>query len=98
MKESKFQSDLIDELEYIFPGCIVTKQDSSFRQGIPDLIILWKDRWAMLECKRSANEPFQPNQKYYIRKANKVSFGAVIFPENREEVLHALEQSFRPRR
>ena len=78
----------------MFPGCIVMKNDSGYIQGIPDLTILWKDKWAMLECKRSASASRQPNQEYYIKMTGEMSFGRFIFPENEEEVLNDLQQSF----
>ena len=53
MLESKFQSNLIKELKSMFPGCIVMKNDSSYIQGIPDLIVLHQDKWATLECKKN---------------------------------------------
>ena len=49
MLESKFQAQLIQELRKMFPGCIVTKLDPDHIQGIPDLLILYKDKWASLE-------------------------------------------------
>jgi hypothetical protein len=82
----------------IFPGCIVTKLDSGHIQGIPDLLILWNERWACLECKRSKNASHRPNQDYYVNKMNDMSFSAFIYPENKEEVLHELQQAFRVRR
>lgn len=94
-RESKFQSDLIKELKIRFPGCFVTKLDSGHTQGIPDLLILWNDRWATLECKKSKNAKHQPNQNYYVNKMNEMSFSAFIYPENKEEVLHELQQAFR---
>ena len=94
--ENKFQSDLIKELKIIFPGAIVTKLNANHIQGIPDLLILYEDRWAVLECKKSANESFRPNQQYYLEKMNKMSFAAVIFPENKKEVLDGLQSALRP--
>ena len=96
--ERDFQSKLIKELETLFPGCIVTKLDSGHIQGIPDLLVLWKDRWATLECKKTAHEEPRPNQPYYVELMNQMSFSRFIFPENKEEVLHELEQAFRSRR
>ena len=52
MLESEFQNKLIQELKRMFKGCIVTKLDSSHIQGIPDLLILYNDKWATLECKK----------------------------------------------
>lgn len=91
--ESKFQSDLIKDLQAMFPGCIVLKNDPDYIQGIPDLLILYNDKWAALECKKSAVARHRPNQDYYIEKMNHMSFSAFIFPENREEILHELQQS-----
>ena len=98
MRESSFQSKLIKELKARFPGCIVIKNDPTYIQGIPDLIILYKNRWAALECKRSANEHHQPNQDYYVEIMDDMSFAAFIFPENKEEVLNELQQSFKVKR
>lgn len=97
-RESKFQAELRKTLEDVFPGCIILKNDPNLQQGIPDLIILWRSRWAMLEVKESAVAPEQPNQRWFIEKANAFSYGAFIYPENAEEVLNALQQAFRARR
>lgn len=94
MKENQFQARLIKRLKALFPGCIVMKNDSGYIQGIPDLTILWNDKWAFLECKQNANASRQPNQEYYIETASKMSFGRFIFPENEEEVLRDLQQAF----
>lgn len=96
--ESKFQAELIKEIKARFPGCIVCKMDSGYIQGIPDLLILWEDRWALLECKRNANSTHRPNQDYYVDVANKMSYAAFIFPENKEDVLNAMEEAFKSRR
>lgn len=97
MRENKFQSGLIKELKKRFPGCIVLKNDANYIQGIPDLIVLYKGRWALLECKKSAHEEHQPNQDYYIERGDKMSFARFIFPENKEEVLNELQCTFQPR-
>lgn len=92
--ESGFQNKLITELKERFPGCVVMKNDASYIQGVPDLTILYGDRWATLECKRSSNESHQPNQDYYVAKMNDMSYSRFIFPENKDEVLNELEQTF----
>lgn len=97
-RENDFQANLILELYDMFPGCLILKNDANYLQGILDLTILWKKNWAMLECKRGPNEPFRPNQEYYLDWADSMSFGACIFPENKEEVLDALQHAFRSRR
>lgn len=95
MRESEFQSKLIKELHSRFKDCIVTKLDSGHIQGIPDLLILWQNHWATLECKKSANANKRPNQEYYVNRMNEMSFSRFINPENKEEVLNDLEQAFR---
>lgn len=94
--ERKFQASLIKEIEELFPGCIVTKITT--RQGLPDLLILYNDKWAMLECKRSEAASRQPNQEYYVGRLNEMSFSRFIFPENKSEVLDELQQTFKPER
>lgn len=95
MRESDFQSKLIKELKSRFEDCIVTKLDSGHIQGIPDLLILWRNHWATLECKKSNGASKRPNQEYYVKKMNEMSFSRFICPENKEEVLNDLEQAFR---
>ena len=94
MLESKFQSELKKELKEKFKGCIVTKLDSGDIQGIPDLLSLYKDKWATLECKKNAKASKRPNQQYYVEMMDNMSFSRFICPENKEEVLHDLQQSF----
>lgn len=94
MKESEFQSNLKNEIKSLFPGCIITKMDSGYIQGIPDLLILYKNKWATLENKRSANASHRPNQDYYVKKMNEMSFSRFIYPENKNEVLSELQKFF----
>ncbi len=94
MLESKFQLELIPELRNLFAGCVILKNDPNYLQGFPDLLILFRDKWAVLEVKKSATARHQPNQLYYVGMANAMSFGSFIFPENKEEVLYDLQQAF----
>ena len=91
--ERKYQSDLIKKIKKLLPGSMVLKNDSEYIQGIPDLIVLYKDRWAGLECKRDKKSSHRPNQDYYISKMNEMSYASFIYPENEEEVLDALQRS-----
>jgi hypothetical protein len=94
MLENKFQANLIKKIKSLYPGCIVMKNDSSYIQGIPDLLVLYKDKWASLECKKTAKARHQPNQDYYVNQMNEMSFAKFIFPENEDEVLGELRQLF----
>lgn len=98
MLEARFKTKLIRDLEYIFPGCLIFHLDPHEYQGIADLLILYEDRWAALEGKRSEDAPHRPNQEYYVDLMNSMSFAAFIYPENKEEVLDALELTFRSKR
>ena len=98
MNEAGFKTKVIERLNELFPGCEIIKPDPSHTQGIPDLVILWGSYWASLEFKKSANANIQPNQEYYVERLDSMSFAAFIHPDNVEEVLHALEQAFKPSR
>jgi hypothetical protein len=92
MLESDFQSDLVSELETLFPGALIYKNETI--QGFPDLTVLWKKNWALLECKKNKSASHQPNQDYYVDRANAMSFSRFIYPENKQEVLNELQQAF----
>ena len=94
MLERNFQSGLIKEIKTRFDGCIVTKNDASYIQGIPDLLVLYKDKWASLECKKSQQASKQPNQEYYVKQMDDMSFSRFVCPENKEAVLNELQQAF----
>lgn len=96
--ESEFQRKLIKEIEERLPGSIVMKNDSSYIQGIPDLTILYENKWATLECKKEGKASHQPNQDYYVGVMDSMSFSRFVYPENKEEVLNDLEQSFKSKR
>jgi Holliday junction resolvase len=94
--ERDFQSDLIKELKSFFKGCIVMKLNSGYIQGIPDLLVLYKDKWATLECKKTKGAKKRPNQEYWVKLMDQMSFSRFICPENKEEVLNELQQAFKP--
>lgn len=97
-KESAFQSKLIKELKAIFPGCMVLKNDPTYIQGFPDLLVLYNDRWAALEVKRTETASHRPNQEYYVDKLGRMSYAAFICPENKEDILNELESALRSAR
>ena len=92
--ESKFQKELMDKIRKQYPGCVILKNDSSYIQGFPDWTILYKDKWAVLEVKRSKNAAKQPNQEYYVDTLNNMSFSRFVYPENSEEVLEDISKYF----
>ena len=100
MLERDFQRGLIKELKDHYPGCIVLKNDANYKSGIPDLTILYKDFWAALEVKASEKEALKKqtgtraNQPRYVKRLNEMSFAAYIFPENKEVILHELDEHF----
>lgn len=97
MLESKFQSNLIQELKSTYPGVIVLKNDEQYKPGFPDLTVLWHHRYAVLECKQSASSPYRPNQEYYLERVAEMSFSATVYPDNKDDVLHELHRHFTKR-
>ena len=91
--ESGFQDKLRDELKSKYPDSLIFKMDQI--QGIPDMLILYKNKYAFLENKKSANAPHQPNQDYYVDKLNNMSFARFVYPENKDNVLEELDLYFR---
>lgn len=98
MAESIFQKKFIGRLKREFPGCEVLKNDSGYRQGVPDWTLFYGRYWAMLEIKDSLKAKRQPNQDYYVEQFNEMGFAAFVCPENEEEVLTALQKAFSSRR
>lgn len=95
MVESKFQAGLIKELKERFDGCVVLKNDAGYLMGIPDLLVLYEDKWAALECKKDCKAKHQPGQDYYVEKLDEMSYARFIYPENKKEVLDELEHAFK---
>lgn len=95
-RERDYQGGLIKRIEKRFPGCFVMKNDEQHRQGTPDLTVLYGDRWAVLEVKRSEDELNNPvpNQSYYVNRLNEMGFSAFIYPENEAEVLDEIQRAF----
>jgi hypothetical protein len=94
MNEGLYQRGLINRIENMFPDCVVLKNDPKHVQGIPDVIVLYRDRWAMLEVKMDATSDIQPNQEYYVKLFGDMSFASFINPDNEKEVLDELQHSF----
>ena len=93
MLENKFKTQLCKEIRDLLPGCMVVHLDPTEIQGIPDLLVLHNSKWAALEGKKNARASHRPNQDYYVEKMNDMSFARFIYTENKEEVLHELQQA-----
>jgi hypothetical protein len=91
MTEGQYQAKLIKKLNARYPGCIILKNDPSWQQGIPDLLILYDRRWAALEVKIDAKAKLRPNQSHYIETLEEMSFASIIYPEIEDEVLRDLQ-------
>jgi hypothetical protein len=94
MTERQYQATLIRKLHDILPGCLILKNDPRHVQGVPDIIILYYNKWAALEIKLSGGSNIQPNQEYYVGLLNGMSFASFINPQNEEEVLCDLQRAF----
>lgn len=97
MLETDFQKDLVEEIKERFPGAIVYKNEPTVSfQGIPDLTVLYGNKWAWLECKASEKDRRKPrpNQERYVAQGDSMSFARFIYPENKQEVLNELQQAF----
>lgn len=92
--ETRFERELMRELEALLPGCYIFKLDSAQYQGIPDRLILFKDTWVALECKESRTAAHRPNQDYHVEVMNNMAFAAFVYPENREEIIDEVCRTF----
>lgn len=94
--ERDFQRDLIKELKARYPDAYILKNDSGYIQGFPDITILMPGGWwGVLESKRDSRAPYRPNQQYHLERTGNMSFSATICPENKEDVLDAMEKSYK---
>ena len=94
MNESQYRTKLETKLRKMFPGCVILHNDPSHIQGIPDIIVLFRNKWAMLEIKMSNDASIRPNQEYYVELLKEMSFASFINPQNEEDVLDDLQFTF----
>ena len=97
--EGNFKKNLINKIKKEFPGCIVKKLEADYDNGVPDILILYKDKWATLEAKKDKGEVTKERknklaQDYYVAKMNEMSYSSYVYPENQKEVLNALKVHF----
>jgi hypothetical protein len=98
-RESKFQRKLKKKLDSIPDSYFFVKEAKAIR-GIPDIIGVMRGRFIALEVKKNEAEAKQSGgrialQKYVLTMINKAGgYGAVIYPENEQEILSELEKIF----
>nr|DAX35730.1 MAG TPA: Nuclease [Caudoviricetes sp.] len=93
MLERDFQAKLIKEIKNRLPGSMVLKNDPNYKQGVPDLLVLHRDRWAALEVKASPKAKHRPNQDWYVSKMDDMAYAAFIDPSNKEHILDEVQRS-----
>lgn len=98
MLEKDFQKKFIRELEAIFDGCILIKNDAGYIQGFPDWTMFYKNRYAVLEIKKNKSAQHQPNQDYYVDLINSMGFARFVYPENKNDVIEDLKRYFKKRK
>lgn len=98
MLEKDFQKKFVRELEAIFDGCILIKNDAGYIQGFPDWTMFYKNKYAVLEIKKSKNAQHQPNQDYYIDLIDSMGFARFVYPENKNDVIEDLKRYFKKRK
>jgi hypothetical protein len=84
VKESKFEQDFCRRLRNVDKDVIVVKLTGI--SGIPDRIVLYHDKFVLLEFKRSKNASHRPLQDWYIDHFDGWGLARFVYPENGEEV------------
>lgn len=92
--EAEFQANLVRQFEELLPECVVLVKPGYYIQGFPDLMVLYKNQWAALECKQSMSAAYQPNQEWWIAHLDTMGFAAMICPENCQEIIDEVLRSF----
>jgi len=95
LRESVYQAKLITKIEKRWPEVIIQKQDPNWRQGFPDLLLLFPGVWVALEVKLVLEGHTEPNQAYWVSLLDDMSFARFICPENESEVLDEIQQALR---
>ena len=94
--ESTFRTGFIKKLKKLSPDIYVEYADPKKINGIPDLIIFCREKYARIETKKSTNASKRLHQEYYINlfKSQGV-YATFLSPENEEEVLNELRRYFK---
>ena len=92
--ESTFKTNLINRIEKEFPGSMIFHLDPTEKSGIPDLLVLHRDKWATLEGKKTKNASRRLHQDYYVKKMNDMAYSSFIYPENEDAVIAEMHEYF----
>lgn len=94
--ESAFRTSFINKLKSLSPDIMVEFADPKKVNGIPDLIIFFREKYARIETKRSSTASKRLHQEYYINlfKSQGI-YATFLTPENEEEVLNELRRYFK---
>lgn len=63
-------------------------------KGIPDRLILYKDKYALLEFKQYKNAKKQPGQETWVGHFDNLAYAAIVYPENAEKVMQDILNYF----
>lgn len=96
MSEATFRTKFLKDVKDLSPDIIIEFADPQRRNGIPDVIIFYKKKFARIETKKSKNASKRLHQQYYIDYFNNQGiYAAFLTPENKEEVFNALRRYFK---
>ena len=93
MLEKDFKRITKWRIKEMFPDCFIHEMMCQ-QQGIPDTLIIFGSKWALLEFKKSEKASHRPNQEYYVNRFNKMGYSAFIYPENADYILQQLKEYF----
>ena len=94
VSEATFKTNLKNRIESEFPGSMIFHLDPCEKSGIPDLVVLYKSKWAALEGKKSKNASRRLHQEYYVNLMDKMAYASFISPENEDQVVDELHKYF----
>lgn len=93
MTENQYQLMLIKEIRSWDQDIFVFPMDGGDYQGFQDILILYKDMYALLEVKMAEDSHRQPNQDWYVEYFSQHVFSSFIWPEIEREVLNDLQHT-----
>lgn len=96
MSEATFRTKFLKDVKDLSPDIFIEFADPQRCNGIPDVIIFYKKKFARIETKRSKIASKRKHQEYYIKYFNSQGiYAAFLTPENKEEVFNALRRYFK---